>query len=114
MVLRAGEDLGHLVLALDVRGVVRQQGPAHLQHVRAGTGAAGQDGPHHRPVEGPRDVQLPGQAEAPGVLLVVSRRPVVRSHAGEDSLPLRVDEDEAEDAPVYQNVGGQTARQGGV
>ena len=88
VVLRAGEHLRHWVLALntiklilslyldcrlrylDMRRVVWQESSPHLKDVRAGGGTAGEDGPHHGPVESPRYVQLTGQAEAAGVLLV--------------------------------------------
>ena len=106
-------DIGRY-LNLDMRGVVRQESSAHLQDVGTGSGTAGQDGAHYGPVKCPRNVQLTGQTEAPGVLLVVGSRPEVRGHAGQHSVPLRVDEDQAEDAPVQGEVGGEAPGQGGV
>ena len=82
--------------------------------MRAGGGTAGEDGPHHGPVESPRYVQLTGQAEAAGVLLVRGSRALVGRHAGQHSVLLRVDEDQAEDAPVQGEVGWEAPRQAGV
>ena len=97
-----------------MRGVIGQESSGHLQDVGAGRGTAGEDGPHHRPVKCPRNVQLTGQTEAPGVLLVAGRGGEVRGHAGQHPVPLRVDEDQAEDAPVQGDVGWETPGQGGV
>ena len=97
-----------------MRGVVGQESSAHLEDVRAGSGTAGEDGTHYGPVESPRNVQLTGQAQTPGVLLVVCSRGKVGRHAGQDSVPVRVDEHQAEDAPVQDEVGWEASRQGGV